>query len=242
VGYLDLFFNTLDFLFPPSCLTCGSRELYKRECLICKVCVNSIPFITHPFCTRCGKPFSTKSERDHLCGECLTHNSYLTTVRALGKYEGILKTMIHEFKYKQKFALRNVFALLLDTYPTDDINFFSYDLFIPVPLHLDRLKQRGFNQAVMWGDILKKKYNVPLERTALKRTESTLPQVSLHGKTRKSNVRNAFKVTDSTLARDKAILLLDDVYTTGATMNECARVLIEAGAFRVDGFVIARAV
>lgn len=242
MGWRDLFSCALDYLFPPSCLLCGAQELYQSGCLICKECIDSISFVTHPLCLRCGRPFLTESERDHVCGECLTQKKYLTIVRALCRYEGTVEKMIHQFKYKQKFAVAPIFKLLLDFYSSEDMNFYSYDLFIPVPLHPARLRQRGFNQAVLWGEMLKKKYNVPLKRMALKRTVGTLPQVTLQGKTRRENVKNAFKVSDSTLVNDKAILLLDDVYTTGATMNECARVLKESGASRVDGFVIARAV
>jgi len=242
VGWFSLFSSALDYLFPPYCLLCESRYIYQGGCFICKSCVDSISFITHPFCSRCGKPFLTQSDRDHLCGNCLTHGSYFTIVRALGTYEGSLRKIIHLLKYKQKFAIEKILTLLLDVYQNIDINFCSYDFFVPVPLHRSRLRQRGFNQAVVLGNVLRRKYNMPLQRLALQRTVATLPQVRLQGKERMKNVRNAFKIRDAALVQKKSILLLDDVYTTGATMNECARVLRDAGALRVDGFVVARAV
>jgi ComF family protein len=153
-----------------------------------------------------------------------------------------LGSIVHLLKYKQKFAVERILALLLNVNKNLDINFCSYDFSIPVPLHRSRLRHRGFNQAVVWGNVLHKRHNVPLKRLVLQRTVATLPQVQLQGKERTKNVRNAFKVKDPTLLQNKTILLLDDVYTTGATMNECARVLKDAGALRVDGFVIARAV
>lgn len=238
----NLFSSALDYLFPPYCLLCESRDIYQTGCFICKGCVDSIPFITHPYCFRCGKPFLTQTDRDHLCGNCLTHDAFFTIVRALGKYEGSLGKIVHLLKYKQKFATEKILTLLLDRYQNGEINFCSYDFLIPVPLHRSRLRQRGFNQAVVLGNVLRKKYNLPLERFALQRTVATLPQVRLQGKERMKNVRNAFKVKDAALVDGKSILLLDDVYTTGATINECARVLREGGASRVDGFVIARAV
>jgi len=242
MAWFSLFSSVLDYLFPPYCLICESPELYQEGCLICKSCMGSFPFITHPFCPRCGKPFLTESDRDHLCGDCLTHEPYYDTVRALGRLEGILKKIIHQFKYKHKFAMGNILSVLLDACPINVINFSSYDLLIPVPLHRSRLRERGFNQAVIVGKVLQNKYKVPMKRMALQRSVYTVPQVKLRGKDRKNNVRNAFKVKDSTLVRNKSTLLLDDVFTTGATMNECARVLKDAGAFRVDGFVVARAV
>lgn len=242
MGWFSLFSSALDYLFPPYCLLCESRHICQAGCFICRSCVDSISFITHPFCSQCGKPFYTQSDRDHLCGNCLTHDSYFTIVRALGKYDGSLKKIVHLLKYKQKFAVEEILALLFDVYQNIDINFCSYDFSIPVPLHRSRLRQRGFNQAVVVGNVLRRKHNIPLHRLALQRTVATPPQVRLQGKERMKNVRNAFKVRDAALVQRKSILLLDDVYTTGATMNECARVLRDAGASRVDGFVVARAV
>jgi len=242
VGWLKVLSLTLDYFFPPHCLLCESRDIYQTGCFICSHCVESIPFIAHPYCLRCGKPFLTQNDRDHVCGTCLTHDPYLTIVRALGIYEGSLGTIVHLLKYKQKFAIEGILALLLDVYRDSDIDFRSYDCLIPVPLHRSRLRQRGFNQAVILANVLRKKHNVPLQRLALQRTVATPPQVRLQGKERMKNVHNAFRVRDAAMVDNKSILLLDDVYTTGATLNECARVLRDAGALRVDGFVIARAV
>lgn len=238
---LGLLNFALDYIFPPYCLTCGSHEVYQTGYFICKECFDSISFISHPFCLRCGKPFLTESVRDHLCGDCLIQEPYFNQVRALGKYEGTLEKIIHLFKYHQKFSLENIFELLLENNQKNGVNFYSYDLLIPVPLHVSRLRQRGFNQAVLLGKILHKKYQVPLQTTVLKRIVCTLPQVNLQVKERRDNVRNAFQVNGPGTVKNKAILLLDDVYTTGATMNECARVLKKSGASQVDGFVIARA-
>ena len=231
----------IDYLFPPKCLICGSRELYRLGYFLCKNCFDSISFISHPFCTRCGKPFFTESIRGHVCGDCLIQEPYFYLVRSLGRYEGTLEKIIHHLKYKQKFTMGNLLALLLENIPSDGISFGSYDLFIPVPLHIKRLRQRGFNQSVILGKILNKKYRVPLKTMVLQRSVYTLPQVNLPVKERKLNVRNAFRVKDHRLIQGKKVLILDDVFTTGATLNECARVLKKFGASRVDGFVIARA-
>jgi len=208
--------------------------------MICQSCIDSIQLITHPFCLQCGKPFLTESDRDHLCGACLNQKSYLTIVRALGKYEGVLQKLIHQFKYRQQFAVSNIFELLLEGCQKNYINFGSYHFSVPVPLHRSRLRQRGFNQSVLWGKIIRGKYNLPLKSMILKRVFCTLPQIELQGKARENNVRNAFKVKNPEVVKGKTILLLDDVYTTGATMKECARALKKAGALRVDGFTIAR--
>lgn len=232
----------LEFLFPPVCLLCGSTKVCRKGCFICKECLDSISFISHPVCTRCGKPFLTETTRDHVCGNCLTQKYSFNVVRALGRYEGALEKIIHNFKYKQKFSMIHILRFLLDHISNHDIIFSSYDLLIPVPLHRSRLRRRGFNQSVLLGNILKEKYRLPLGTTILRRAVPTLPQVSLPVQARKVNMQNAFTVKKPQSVKGKSILLLDDVYTTGATINECARALKKSGAARVDGFVIARAV
>jgi len=189
--------SALNFLFPPICLLCGSKDLYQAGCLICKDCFNSISFISHPVCVRCGKPFLTETTRNHVCGNCLTQEPSFNLVRALGRYEGALETIIHNFKYKQKFSMVNLFNFLLDNMQNHEITFASYDLLIPVPLHRSRLRQRGFNQSVILGNILKKKYQMSLQPKVLQRIVSTHPQVTLPVKARKINMRNAFKVKKS---------------------------------------------
>lgn len=231
----------LDLLFPPSCLICGARDLYRPDTLICEACVDSIAFIAHPLCPCCGRPFFTESERDHLCGDCLGEEFSFTKVRALGRYEGSLATVIHRFKYRRKFAMAEIFKFLLGHYAPPDLDFSEYQCLVPVPLHPVKLRQRGFNQAVMWAELVSERYGVPLLRTVLKRIEATAPQVELQKKERERNVRGAFAVSKAEAIKGKTVLLLDDVCTTGATMRECARVLRNAGAFRVDGFVVARA-
>jgi ComF family protein len=232
----------LDFLFPEVCLLCGSKKVFQEGCRICKECLDSISFISHPFCTRCGNPFLTETTHDHVCGNCLNQKPSFNHVRALGRYEGALATIIHNLKYKQKFSMIHLLRFLLTHMPNHDIIFSSYDLLIPVPLHRSRLRQRGFNQSVLLGNILKKKYRLPLCTGILKRTAPTLPQVTLPVQARKLNIKNAFHVKKIQSVEGKNILLIDDVYTTGSTMNECARVLKKSGASRVDGFVVARAV
>jgi len=121
----------------------------------------------------------------------------------------------------------NLFNFLLDHMHNHAITFSSYDLLIPVPL----LRQRGFHQTVILENILKKKYHLSLHTTILQRISQTLPQVALPVKARKVNIRNAFKVKEPRSGEGKAIFLLDDVYTTGATMNECARILKKTWSF-----------
>lgn len=176
-----------------------------------------------------------------MCGDCLREEPSFAKVRALGRYEGSLATIIHQFKYRRRFAMVNLFEFLLEHCAPHDVDFSEYDCLIPVPLHVAKLRQRGFNQSVLWARLLSRRCRVPLKRTVLKRTTATAAQVGLRRKERERNVKGAFAVSRAEEVKGKTVLLLDDVITTGATMRECARVLKYAGAFRVDGFVIARA-
>jgi len=241
VRWSDVGYRTLDYFFPSFCLLCGTRIPASGNLIVCSPCLDKVAFIAPPLCVRCGKPFPTLSEYDHVCGECLVHSSALTRVRALGTYEGTLRTLIHLFKYQQKRSLDSILRMLLDR-KGGDLDFTDYDLVLPVPLHKKRLQERGFNQAGAWASIIGDKYHIPVNVRALRRSIPTSPQVTLQGKARKENVRNVFRISDVSLIQNKSILLVDDVYTTGATMGECASVLMHAGALLVDGYVIARAV
>jgi len=234
--------HLLDYFFPPRCLLCTERIERQAGVLICSSCLSAITCIESSSCPRCGKPFLTENGDDHWCGACLESESLLTIVRALGRYEDRMRSLIHLIKYKQTFAAISVIGYLLDRHTRWDAELAAHDIIVPVPLHKRRLRQRGFNQAVHWGALVSKKYRIPLARQLLERTKWTTPQVTLRGDRRKTNVRNAFRVLESSNVRHASVLLVDDVYTTGATVQECARMLQKAGAFRVDGFVIARAV
>jgi ComF family protein len=153
-----------------------------------------------------------------------------------------MRGLIHLFKYKHKSAVLPVLRLLLEQHLRWDAELAAHDLIVPVPLHRRRLQERGFNQAVFWGKLVSEKYGIPVKSRLLRRTRWTAPQVILQGDRRRNNVRHAFSVSKTGALRDARVLLVDDVYTTGATMQECARILKKAGAARVDGFVIARAV
>ena len=114
------------------------------------------------------------------------------------------------------------------------------ELLLPVPLHLKRLRQRGFNQAVLLGEVLAKEWQVPMARRLLKRTRWTEPQVNLTSKQRENNVRGAFELAHAEAVKGKRVMLVDDVVTTGSTVQECAKVLKKGGAASVHVVTVAR--
>jgi ComF family protein len=216
---------------------------------LCTTCSANFLPVESPFCSSCGIMFKSREGEDHFCGECLGSPKRFNIARAPGIYDHALLEAIHLLKYRGKIQLARPLGMLL---------FFSFialwdekstDVVIPVPLHVKRLKKRGFNQALLlvkdWG-FYAKTFGIELshmhvERHLLVRNRWTEPQTGLNRKKRKANIKNAFRIRDAEKLNGKRVLLVDDVYTTGATADECAKVLLGAGARQVDVLTLARA-
>lgn len=162
--------------------------------------------------------------------------------RALGAYEGSLQEAIHHWKYEGKMNLTLFFA----EWMTEGVKRYwepdFFDLLIPVPLHPQRLRERGFNQALLLVKELSRRTGIPYRKTLLQKKKPTVPQVNLSGSEREKGLRGAFQVIGKEELIGKSILLVDDVYTTGATVNECSKVLSREGAKRIDVLTLAHAV
>ncbi|HTY20723.1 MAG TPA: ComF family protein [Geobacteraceae bacterium] len=231
----------LDIIFPPRCHFCKVYIAYAGDIHLCNKCMEACRLIASPLCNRCGIPFVTDAGEDHLCGACIDRPPRFTAARAAALFEGPVRELVHRLKYKGRVQLRRPLGLLavrqLAPFAADS----SADLIIPVPLHVKRLRQRGFNQAILLGEILAREWRLPLMRRNLRRTRWTEPQINLSAAERIANVRGAFSVSKPELVRDKKVLLVDDVYTTGSTVSECTKVLLRAGAEEVFIVTIARA-
>ncbi|MBE9551184.1 MAG: ComF family protein [Proteobacteria bacterium] len=246
----------LDAVFPPSCVVCGRYYRFDpadkggnlstfhqvAAPFICGSCRSEIVRIDSPVCIQCGLPFISRQGEDHLCGDCIKTKKHFRTARAQAVYDGALVKAIHIFKYGKKTRLAEPLGLLVcETF----FRFWdreSIDLIIPVPLHIQRLRQRGFNQAALlcsrWAD----RNGITYDARVLKRQKKTLPQTTLTKKERRKNIRGAFALRFPQRVKGKRILLVDDVYTTGSTVNECARVLKRGKASAVDVLTLVRAV
>jgi ComF family protein len=150
-----------------------------------------------------------------------------------------LSRAIHRFKYGRDVSHARPLADLMTAVLR---NVSGYDAIVPVPLHLARLRWRGFNQAVLLARPIARFWRIPLEALALRRSRPTAPQVGLGEAERRRNIAGAFEIRDSAAIRRRRILLIDDVYTTGATVEECSRIVLEGGALAVDVAVVARAI
>ena len=216
---------------------------------LCPICAHQFRPTETPCCVHCGLMFVSREGRDHVCGECLQSQHFFGMARSVGVYDQVLMAVIHRFKYRHRVNLaRPLSLLLLHTY----CRFWHehpMDLVVPVPLYRHRFRERGYNQAYLllrpwkeanWQQALPKP--LAISRNILMRRRQTAPQTGLGRQDRKRNVSKAFGLKNGDQVKGKKILLMDDVYTTGATVNECARVIRQAGAERVDVLTLARAI
>lgn len=238
----------LDWLYPPRCRFCGERLVGQDEQSFCHPCREKIRLVSHPLCTLCGRPFLSGSGDDHLCGPCMVRAPYFLQARAWACYPGEenedhpLRQVLQRFKYGRKVSLGKPLGRLMARGCFEFYRGLSLDTIIPVPLHPKRLRWRGFNQAVLLAREVGSSWQVPVDPFILFRSRETPPQTQLDEGERRKNVRGAFALNSGKSVEGKVLLLVDDVYTSGATVNECSRVLTRAGAREVHVLTLARTV
>jgi ComF family protein len=237
---------------------CATIALTFRRAMnrfLCSACLMDFQPAQSPLCCRCGAVFAAFEGEDHLCENCIRAPMHFHQARACGIYEGALRWMIQDFKFHGKIYLAKPFGLLMlhtfhDMYTQNATDPVVPGTVVPVPLHVRRHRMRGFNQAFLLAkhliDLIRLHPDpgVPaleIDRDILLRCRWTHPQTGLNKDRRRTNIADAFRVNAPEKAAGKHILLIDDVYTTGATVDECARILIQAGAARVDVLTLARA-
>jgi ComF family protein len=228
--------NLLEFFLPRLCLFCGAGVGEEAAQAICPECEAQIEWVASPLCPCCGVVFAARDGGDRLCGICTTEPPPFARARAAAIYDGPVAAAVKRFKFGRRMAYLPLMQSWLQAPPGRELAA-AADLVAPVPLHPRRLKARGFNQAWLLAQAFSE---APLAREALVRRRHTAPQVGLNPKQRLDNVRGAFAVPDPALVKGKKVLLVDDLYTTGATVKECARVLRRAGARRVEVLTVAR--
>jgi ComF family protein len=232
----------LDILFPPLCHVCRTFVPGQEEIHLCTPCREKVALIRSPLCPVCGVPFATEDGIDHPCGPCLTNRPPFARARDAARFEGPVQELVHRFKYGKKIHLARPLGLLTARGLAAFAEEAAPDCIVPVPLHHKRLRERGFNQSQLLGRVLAKQWSIPLSINNLRRVRWTEPQVGLSASERERNVRGAFAVADSVCFREKRLQLIDDVYTTGSTVEECVRTLKRAGASEVWVITVARAI
>ncbi|HMI96075.1 MAG TPA: ComF family protein [Micropepsaceae bacterium] len=231
----------LDLLFPPLCMSCRAR-LFEPHAL-CATCWSAISFIDGAQCTRCGMPFDIDPGGETICGPCHAKAPDFDRARALLRYDDASKALILGFKHGDRLDQAPAFARWLER--TGRPLLADADLIVPVPLHRGRLWKRRYNQAAILAKGLARLCGRPHDPLLLMRSRATPSQGEMpSAKARRRNVQRAFGVPPAKTAQieGRKILLVDDVFTTGATLNACARALKRAGAARVDALTLARVV
>lgn len=233
--------SLLSLVLPARCHTCRRHLRGEANPSFCLDCWDTISLIDGPCCPRCGKPFASAAALSHspghLCGNCRERLPHFDQAVAAGWYEGVLAEAIHLFKYRGKTLLARPLGILL----SDAMERFpKVDCLVPVPLHPSRLREREFNQALLLCDSLKAESGLPVIHDGLERIRETPPQIGLSHKDRPRNVRRAFVPKRPERIEGRRIALIDDVLTTGATVNDCARALKRAGAESVCVLTVAR--
>jgi competence protein ComFC len=232
VSFLKAF---LDIILPPVCYVCGKSCQNAHG--ICDACLGTVKHIAPPVCARCGRRVIAGNP---VCGECLRKESYLEQAWSCCSYENTIKECIHLFKYKGYVGLIDFFDDIMTAFARNYGIVDRVDLIVPVPMFPTKQRARGYNHADMLARTLSKKCSLPRDARNLKKIRWTRPQNELDRKMRSRNVKDTFLVVDRGAFSGKSILLVDDVYTTGATLNECARMLLKAKAEKIFSLTLAR--
>jgi ComF family protein len=225
-----------------------SHRLFTFFC--CSDCVDAFATIPSPICSCCGAPFKSRQDQNHLCGDCIAHPKKFRMARAAMVFDQQLMAVIHRFKYAAKTQLAGPLGGLMLSSFIRQWEGQKVDLILPVPLHPKKFRKRGFNQSYLlicsWKAVADAMHitlpDIPVDTNVLIRTKATVAQTGLGRRQRLKNVKGVFSLRFPQKIHGKKVLVVDDVYTTGATVDECARTLLKFGAERVDVLTLARAI
>ncbi|MBM3504094.1 MAG: ComF family protein [Alphaproteobacteria bacterium] len=238
-GWLRAAGNTLlNTVFPPLCLACGEPTPETGQ--LCPTCFATVEFITPPQCQVCGAPFADEAGATLLCGACLLRRPLYARSRSCARYGDTVRGLVLAFKHGDRTELAPALAAMMMRAGAPLIA--EADVIVPVPLHRWRLFRRRFNQAALLARAIARSGHKPLATQALARIRATSSQGRQRRRARFANVRGSFAVRRPQQVAGRAVLLIDDVLTTGATVAACTRVLRAAGAIRVDVLTFAQVV
>ncbi len=230
----------LRLIYPSFCIFC-EKPLSLDENYCCEPCVKALPMLRTPLCPKCASELPPFLARKSRCSSCRNITAYYDQGIAFFRYEDKIKTLLQHVKFSKKSWYLKIFLKFLSEIKFP-ISLGDYDMLVPVPMDSKRLREREFNQSELIAELIGRTKNAPPVESLLKKVRKTAPQSLLHRNERLVNLTEAFQVKKRFNLKNKKILLIDDVMTTGATINECARSLKEKGAKRVDFFSLARTI
>src|SRR5215217_4371552 len=235
----DLLEAAVSLLYPPVCTICGSTV--RAGDYLCNDCEAKTIRIVPPFCQKCSEAFEGSISHAFTCANCAHRTMHFDAAVAAYRGRGVVRQIIHEFKYARQIHLQHLVARWLCAALDDErLRGRKFDVIVPVPLHASRQRERGFNQAKLIAQLLGAHTSIPV-KPLLVRVRYTTTQTALDRAERMENLHNAFRLRKNADVRGLRVLLIDDVLTTGSTLNECARVLKRAGAISVHAATAARA-
>ena len=224
--------------FPPHCVHC--RDETSPGVYVCDRCMEDLHPLEAPMCQRCSWPFDGAITEEFVCGNCHDREVHFDCAVAAYQSRGVVRELIHGFKYNKRLYMRVQLARwLAETLDDTRIRATKCDAFVPVPLHHVRYREREFNQAEELARLLTERSGIPTWNV-LKRIRNTTTQTRLSREERMENLRGAFQVRHTGEVKGRDLVLVDDVFTTGSTVEECSRILRRAGAASVRVITIAR--
>ena len=230
----------LGFLYPEVCQLCGLPRATPAEGFVCRKCASSAEIIRPPFCDRCGLSFGGDISQSFVCHHCRSTELHFSFARAAVAAKDKVLDAIHRYKYNRALCLEPFLAGLLISQAQPTLNLNQWDLIVPVPLHPVKQREREFNQAERLSRCLSRAIRLPVETRAVRRVLPTCTQTLLTREERLENMRKAFAFNPSADIHGKRIILVDDVFTTGATTSACALALKQGGAAEVCVWTVAR--
>ena len=235
-GIKKVFLSLFRQLFPPACPLCGHTFVREEKGVFCSACLTGFKPLSDAHCPTCALPFAGISNSSHLCGRCTLHPPAYEKVYAVGLYDQSLRHAIHQFKYNRRVGLDRSLGVLLDRAVDRNL---SIDLVVPVPLSHQRLQQRSYNQALLLAREFSRIRQLSVASNFLVKSRETKSQQGLSAVQRGKNLRGAFQLRGD--VSGMTVLLVDDVMTTGATVEACSQILSAGGAKSVYVAVIGRA-
>jgi len=230
----------LAFFYPPACQLCGEQRAKPDEGLVCAQCWSQVRFIRPPFCERCGLPFKGNLTTPFECANCREMELHFSAARSAVVASGVVLDAIHRYKYQRALWFEPFLGDLLVREAGPVLREQKWDYLVPVPLHPTKKREREFNQAERLARRLGDSIKLPVNTNWLRRVLPTSTQTRLTREERAANMRGAFAMARCNRLHGERIVLLDDVFTTGATTSACAKVLRAAGAAEVCVWTISR--